>query len=278
MAAAGLPVRWTVGLTVETADPRALAEPLLRELHAFSDSLMKEAYGPFSVHVANHDTVYIFRRQLDASLVGFSFWRHKRLCLPPLSSTTTTKEIIAIQQGKLRILGNYRRLSIHVWATLWYWLRVQWANPTRRLWFISIASLFNYVSMRRSVGEFYLMDGKYDGEPSDLLILQELLDEMIREDNFDVDPQEPARINVKIRIPKSTLAEFPPSFYELSESKDYIKANPNYEDGYDLAYAYPFTFRNVLGMFIRALEQTYFRSRPPALLAELNATKKDKHD
>lgn len=70
-------VDWARNLTVETADARNLSEQCLRELHVFSDSLMREAYQPFLTHVLSQDTVYIFRKKADGSLVGFSYWAHK---------------------------------------------------------------------------------------------------------------------------------------------------------------------------------------------------------
>lgn len=105
------------------------------------------------------------------------------------------------------------------------------------------------------------MSGNYkNNRANELFVLDEYLQKLIQMDKFSTHPEFPSRINVNIKIPKSTLEEFPAWFYQTTEAKEYILANPDYEQGYDLAYAYPFNWKNVFGMVHRGVEQTYWRT------------------
>lgn len=79
--------------------------------------------------------------------------------------------------------------------------------------------------MRKSVSKFCLMDGAYSGNV-DLLALHEYTKVMVSHDKFEFDQGSTCRVNVFIKIDEKTLNEFPRSFYEMPESKEYIKANP----------------------------------------------------
>jgi len=235
----------------------------IKTLYEFSNSVMEENFETFINHVLLHDVVYLFRRQSDGALVGFSCWRHVDW------SSQHGGHIKIIVQGKLRILSSYRRIGLHVWATLWYWFALQWRFPFQRIWLTAFASLFNYVSMRKSISEYYLMNGKYNGAPTqDLHSIQEFVNERIRKDLYEVNEEDPCRINVKIKIPEATVNEFPKSFFEMPEAQEYIRANPKFADGYDLCISYPFSLRNVLGLLLRAIEQTYWRGQSTQDLAK----------
>jgi len=72
-----------------------------------------------------------------------------------------------------------------------------------------------------------------------------LLETAIKEDDFELDPNTNA-INVHIIIRPEVFAEYPSSYFTLPEADEYIKFNPKYKEGYDLAYAFKFNFMNVL--------------------------------
>jgi hypothetical protein len=213
---------WACGLKVSAGNPTKLTAAELREIHTFSISVLDEPFESFRLSALWHDIIYVFKESESNRMVGISFWRHESIELP-----NGMGRIKVIVQGKLRILASYRRLSLHVWATLWYWFQLQIQYPWERIWFISIASLFNYVSMRKSVSKYYVMDGNYAGNV-DLEALHRYTKIMIAHDNFEFDVGSSCRVNVFIKIDKKTLSEFPKSFYEMPESQDYIKANPRY--------------------------------------------------
>lgn len=248
-------VAWAKGLRVATVDPRSLSADQLRQLHNFSRSVLEEPFESFERSALWHDVVYIFKRQADGEVIGISFWRHTDL---KVRDGDTIKVIV---QGKLRILAQYRRLGLHVWANLWYWYSLQRRFPWKRIWLISIASLFNYVSMRKSISDFHLIGGDYSrGRKEDLQALHVYLKELVAMDKFEFDPENPCRINVHIKIDEKTLKEFPSSFYNMPEALEYTKVNPKFADGYDLSYAFMYSMRNVLGMLWRGVVQTYIRS------------------
>lgn len=89
-------------------------------------------------------------------------------------------------------------------------------------------------------------------ERTQLDALYEALAAVNAEDGFEFDPD--GSINVHVTIQPQTYAEFPPSYYQLPESKEYIAANPKYREGYDLCYAYPFNARNIAHSVARVVQ------------------------
>jgi hypothetical protein len=86
-------------------------------------------------------------------------------------------------------------------------------------------------------------------EKTQLAALYEILDIICREDGFEHDDD--GSINVHVVIQPQTFAEFPASYMEIPEAKEYIAANPKFRDGYDLCYAYPFSVRNIASSVAR---------------------------
>lgn len=55
---------------------------------------------------------------------------------------------------------------------------------------VSIASIFNYVSMRRTVGEHYVLNGVHPPTvPRSVSLLYPVLHGMMKEDNFEFDEE-----------------------------------------------------------------------------------------
>jgi len=102
-----------------------------------------------------------------------------------------------------------------------------------------------------------------------------VLDELIREDHFELEPETGA-INVGITIRPEVFAEFESSFYDKPEVSEYVKSNPLYREGRDLAYTYPWSFRNALSTVVRIAQHScrnyyprlYSLSQPVWLLVE----------
>jgi hypothetical protein len=235
---------------VEARDCSTLTEDELQVFYHFSNDLMTEAFESFERHVKLHELVYVFFQsssspsvsatsspsssssssslvQHNRKMVGFSFWRWK---------PTSNLRVKAIVQGKLRILKDQRRKSLHVRAGILYYFRKQWQDPFATFYFVSIASIFNFVSMRRGVSQYGILNRTQQQSLSKVesrfLPLYEILDDLIEEDKFEKDPNTGA-IDVHIIIRKEVLEEYPESFYRLPEALEYIEVNPKYREGYD---------------------------------------------
>eukprot|EP01113_Clastostelium_recurvatum_P049067 TRINITY_DN9035_c0_g1_i2.p1 TRINITY_DN9035_c0_g1~~TRINITY_DN9035_c0_g1_i2.p1 ORF type:complete len:268 (+),score=26.53 TRINITY_DN9035_c0_g1_i2:1-804(+) len=250
-------------LVVTTHQCCSLDDALLHEIHALANSLIQESYEAFCRHSSLHDVVYLFRdKSRNNRLVGCSYWRTLPTALP---------RVQAIVQGKLRIEADYRRQGLHVRAGLWYYFRKQLRAPLTMFYFISIASLYNFVSMRRAINTYTIINcattlpatpanislNPLRYRPYHLLLLFPLIQSMMQHDKFGVDPSN-GMVDVKIIIREETVQDFPPSYYSLPESVEYIRYNPRYREGYDLTYVYPFSLGNVISLVWRALQQMYW--------------------
>eukprot|EP01111_Echinosteliopsis_oligospora_P014316 TRINITY_DN5369_c0_g1_i2.p1 TRINITY_DN5369_c0_g1~~TRINITY_DN5369_c0_g1_i2.p1 ORF type:complete len:209 (-),score=30.16 TRINITY_DN5369_c0_g1_i2:6-632(-) len=191
-----------------------------------------------------------FKKKNTKELVGVSYWRTK---------TTTNTRVRIIAQGKLRIHKDYRRLGLHTQAGFFYYIRSQLRHPLTRFYFLTIASLFNFVSMRKTVGEYYILNKDHTPATArSLAPVYSILDDLIEEDKFTIDPETKA-INVYVTIRESVIAEFPESYFSQNEVQEYIKINPKWRQAHDIAYCYPFSFRNVLYLLFRIIDQSYIR-------------------
>jgi len=182
--------------------------------------------------------------------VGISMWRTK---------PTASPRVKAIVQGKLRIQQQYRRLGLHIRACLLYYARVQWREPCVRFYFVSVASLFNYVSVRKQISHCKIWNGNNGGAQ-----LDPMLHAILKEDRFEVDAK--GAINVQVHIRDETIAEFPSTYYDSPEAREYIARNPQWRHGFDLAYFYPFDVRNVGASLVRVAQFSIRTNRVVAWL------------
>jgi len=180
----------------------------------------------------------------DSKLIGVSFWR----TLP-----TSNKNCQVIYQGKLRIDSKFRRHGIHILAVLKYYFTKQWKSPFTKFYFLSIASLFNFVSMRKQVIEYTVF-------PNMLETLVSVLRHCAQQDRFEIE-EKTGCINVHVIIHPQVFSEFPSSYYEMPEAQQYILLNPKYKEGYDLSYAYPFSVVNVCSSVFRLLSLQWRNTR-----------------
>jgi len=221
-----------------------------QRIYEFCNSLMAESFESFHCHVSLHDVVYLFRKKDTNELVGVSYWRNR---------TTQNPHIKVILQGKLRIHKDYRRLGLHNRAGLYYYIRCQIRAPFTRFYFMSIASIFNFVSMRKTVGEYYILNGDHPpSTPCSVFLLYPILQAMMKEDSFEFD-EETKAIFVHVTIREEVMNEFPASYYLLPEAQEYIRVNPKFKEAHDIAYAYPFTFWNVMYILWRVVDQAWWR-------------------
>ena len=153
--------------------------------------------------------VYVFKSK--GEIVGVSMW-----------SIFPTKDprVKVIYQGKLRIAMAFRQRGLHVEAVLRYYFRRQFSDPLTTFWFLSIASVFNYVSARRQVGDVHILNKRYKSEQERKQIapIEAVLVSRMEMDNFQFDPENGA-IYVHVYIAPSTFDEFPASYMQLPEAK-----------------------------------------------------------
>jgi hypothetical protein len=174
-----------------------------------------------------------------------------------------------------------------------YYAWKQLRHPLTRFFFFSIASVFNYVSMKRSVGRYYVLNNIHPPEERAIVApLYSILERYhshtthplstttltsanrvrvrsrvcgcvrcraVKDDNFEVEEGTGA-INVHVVIQPETFAEYPESYFDLPEAREYIALNPRYREGYDLSYVFPFSLANVVSMARRCWQQN---RRPP---------------
>ena len=81
----------------------------------------------------------------------------------------------------------------------------------------------------------------------------------VKDDNFEVEEGTGA-INVHVVIQPETFAEYPESYFDLPEAREYIALNPRSREGYDLSSVFPFSLANVVSMAHRCWQQNW---RPP---------------
>lgn len=243
-----------LGVSVEVRRCASLSEDEMRQLYGFSNELMAESADSFLNHMEQYDLAFIFREKSSTSgakkavgrLVGLSVWR---------TMDTDNSWVKVIVQGKLRIVHEYRRRSLHVVACLLYYAWKQLRHPLTRFFFFSIASVFNYVSMKRSVGRYYVLNNIHPPEERAIVApLYSILDRAVKDDNFEVEEGTGA-INVHVVIQPETFAEYPESYFDLPEAREYIALNPRYREGYDLSYVFPFSLANVVSMARRCWQQ-----------------------
>jgi len=141
-------------------------------------------------------------------------------------------------------------------AALRYYARQQWAHKRVSFHFLSVASLFNFVSMRHQVVDYLILDRKNlnFSSPAYVRALYRALDELFAEDHFVLD-LETGMVDVSVVIRQEVFDEFPPSFYDKPEVEEYVRANPKYRQGHDLCYSYPWSFVNVTSSLLRVLQQ-----------------------
>jgi hypothetical protein len=171
-------------------------------------------------------------------VIGLSGWR---------TASTSNPRVKVIVQGKLRVAIEHRRRGLHHAAGLAYYFSEQIRQPLCTFVFLSIASLYNFVSMRKrcedephmrgddatfcfSVSEYWILNNPQAAAKSPLLKLAyECLERMIADDHFR--RYENGAIFVHVRIAESIVAEFPPAFYKSPEAQEYIQANPKWREG-----------------------------------------------
>ncbi|XYI01377.1 hypothetical protein ACMHYB_17140 [Sorangium sp. So ce1128] len=244
------PLRPAVRL--EVLRRRDFTEPRLRELHALSTALMAEDFEHFRVHAATNDVVHVFRRADTGAIVGFQFWKTAPLTLP---------RSLAIVGGKLRIAPAFRTRGLHLVSGLLFLLDTKRRAPRTRLYRLSIASLFGFVSITEALAHYQLFDpGRRGGEEEEAVRAAFLA--LAGESDFRVD-EETGLFFVNIFMTEETRSRYPPRYFDRPAARRYAAVNPGFRtNGCYVGFWFRFTRDNVLAM-TRAIATRLFRPAAP---------------
>lgn len=187
----------------------------LRPLYELSNALMAETYEHFAEHARTNDELTVFHH--DGALAGFQFWR--------AFGENGTRYVLG---GKLRIVPAARRRGLHLAAGLEL-LRRELAHgqPVVRL---SIAALFGFVSIAKSLAHFEFIDG---ASPHAAILAR-----LAADSDYRFDPVT-GLVDVGIRMTDAQVAAYPPAYFETPIARQYIARNPAYRtNGCNLAFAF----------------------------------------
>jgi len=166
---------------------------------------------------------------------------------------TKNSRVKVILQGKLRITEPYRRRSLHVAAGLRFFLAQKLRYPLARFFMISVASLFNFVSMTMAVHRYIVLNQPASSARDSVhQLLYQVLREHVEQNGFTFATD--GCINVRITLQPDVVEAYPSSYHRLPAAREYVQLNPRWREGHDLAYAYEFALLNVFVMLWRLLK------------------------
>jgi hypothetical protein len=223
--------------------------PLLVELHALSDRLMREDFDHFEAHARTNDVVHVFERADTRAIVGFQFWRTIPLDLPRAR---------AIVGGKLRILPEYRRQALHLRSGLRYYAAARRSHPLARFYRMSLASIFGFTSIASALAEYHFFEPRRSDAEGRALAAA--FQRVSAGSGYSVDA-ETALFAVRIFMTPETLALYPASFFEKPAARAYARVNPEFRtNGSYVGFWFRFSLRNTLSL-LRAIGAAKVRSR-----------------
>lgn len=223
---------------LEVVRRRDFTDERLRELHALSSALMAEDFDHFRVHARTNHVVHVFRRADTGAIVGFQFWKTAPLALP---------RSLAIVGGKLRIAPELRARGLHLVSGLVFLLDTKRRAPRARLYRISIASLFGFVSITEALAGYQIFDPGRRGGEEDEAVRAAFLS-LAGESDFRVDEQT-GLFFVGIFMTEDTLRRYPPRYFDRPAAKRYAAVNPDFRtNGCYAGFWFRFTRDNLLAM------------------------------
>jgi hypothetical protein len=222
--------------------PRARFTPaLLASLHELANRLLAEDFSHFCVHAETNDVVHIYERVDTGAPVGFQFWRTGAMELP------RTRAVIG---GKLRIEPAFRRRGLHLRSGLRFYVETQLRHPRTRFYRLSLASMFGFVSITSALADYRLFDPAAP-DPEGRAI-RGAFERLAAQSHYRLDPVT-GLIHVGIRIPETTIAQYPDSYYQRREAQLYARANPGWRDnGLNVGFWFRFSPTNLVSL-IRAI-------------------------
>jgi hypothetical protein len=222
--------------------PRArFTRPLLDQLHGLANRLLAEDAAHFRVHAETNDVVHIYERVDTGEPVGFQFWRTAAMELPGCR---------AVIGGKLRVDPAFRRRGLHLRSGLRFYLESQLRHPRTRFYRLSLASMFGFVSITSALADYRLFDPAA-ADPEGRAI-RAAFEQLAAQSHYRLDPVT-GLIAVGITPTAATLAQYPASYYERPEAREYARVNPGWRDnGCNVGFWFRFSPAN-LASLVRAI-------------------------
>jgi len=144
--------------------------------------------------------------------------------------------------GKLRIEPEFRRRALHVRSLVRFYLERQLRHPGTRFYFLSVVSLFGFVSIASA-----LADGRvFDPSASDAegRAIRRAFEALAARSHHRLD-EATGLFAVGVRITDQTLAQYSPAYFDRPEARAYIRVNPGWRDGYNVGFWFRFTPANL---------------------------------
>lgn len=225
-------------LRIRAVACRDIDDALLRRLHGLANGLMAEDLEHFGVHAAANDVVHLFEAAGTGELAGFQFWK-----------AAPTGRALAIVGGKLRVLPQFRGGGVHLVSGLRFYLRTKVRRPVARIYRLSMASIFGFVSITEALAEYAFFDPAAT-DPEGLM-LASAFRKMAEEDHFGID--EDGLFAVDIFMTAQTLQGFGDAYFARPAAVAYAARHPAFRtNGCYLGFWFRFTPRNVAAL-VRAV-------------------------
>ena len=213
---------------------RDLDGELLGRLHELANGLMAEDLEHFRVHAAASDVVHVFEVAGTGALVGFQFWTAS-----PLGPAW------AIIGGKLRVLPQFRGGGLHLASGLRFYLRTKLRHPFARIYRVSMASMFGFVSITEALADYTFFDPAATDPEARLVATA--FHEMAEQNHFGID--ENGLFAVDIFMTAQTVQGFGDAYFARPAAGVYAARNPAYRtNGCYLGFWFRFTPRNVAAL------------------------------
>ncbi|MBW3567822.1 MAG: hypothetical protein KY410_07675 [Proteobacteria bacterium] len=232
------------GVSVETWRRDAFSDARLRELHAFSDRLMAEAFEHFRQHALTNDVVHVFRCRDTGEVVGFQFWRTADMSLP------RSRVILG---GKLRMDPAFRNRGLHLLSGLAFFLRQKLRHPFTRYYRLSIASVFGFVSIAEALHDYRFV--KMDSQDREEQAVVDSFRQLAKQNDFQLDERS-GLMAVNIFMTPETLQGYPRAWFERPAARTYATANPGFRtNGCFVNFWFRFTPRNLYALVSRIMRK-----------------------
>ena len=224
----------SIAIRARTLPRRQFTRALLDELHGMANRLLAEDVAHFRVSAESNDVVHVYERADTGGLVGFQFWRTADMALPGCR---------AVIGGKLRIDPEFRRRGLHLRSGLRFYLETQLRHPRTRLYRLSLASMFGFVSITSALADYRLFDPAA-ADPEGRAI-RGAFERLAAQSHYQLDPAT-GLFAVGIRVTEATLARYPESYYQRPEARVYARVNPGWRDnGCNVGFWFRFTPANL---------------------------------
>lgn len=222
-----------VAVRTRSIPRRSFTPELLRSLHALSDRMLSEDVEHFRMHAETNDVVHVYERADTGAVVGFQFWR---------TAAMDRRDCRALIGGKLRIEPEFRRRALHVRSLVRFYLERQLRHPGTRFYFLSVVSLFGFVSIASALADCRIFDPS--ASDAEGRAIRRAFEALAARNHHRLD-EVTGLFAVGIRITEQTLAQYSPAYFDRPEARAYIRVNPGWHDGYNVGSWFRFTPANL---------------------------------